>query len=472
MKLGIFIFRRDLRLQDNTTLLLLNKECDYIMPIFILDENQIKENRHNKNYFSYNATQFICESLQDLDKQLKKKNSKLHLYYGDVKKTILKIIKELENKYELKIGFNKDYSEYSIERDSAIQLICMNNNIELITEHDIALIDFDKMLLGGITAYKQFGPFYKNAIKTEPLKPVNSDINFTKIASHGYNIKELDKLHKGNDNLKQKGNRNFFIKILNNIDKFSNYDDIKNDLSCDTTNLSAGLNLGLISCRETYWKVKNIESIKKQLYWRDFYLCAYNNLENGKSFFKLLDSRYELIDWTLTDLKICYWDKMIQGKTGFLIIDASINEMKQTGFLHGRCRMLLGIFWTKYLQINILDNKYGSQTGFSKYLLDAIGPTQNKMNHHWILDFDYAGKKFSKTGTISGRPMNIDNSIIKKLDKDCKYIKKWLPQFNDIENKEIYKWSNVIANKYSIHPGPIFDAKEKYKEWIELCRGI
>jgi len=50
------------------------------------------------------------------------------------------------------------------------------------------------------------------------------------------------------------------------------------------------------------------------------------------------------------------------------------------------------------------------------------------MNHHWITDFDYSGKKFSKKGIpLSGRPMDISNKMIKKWDKDCIYIKKWLP---------------------------------------------
>jgi len=43
---------------------------------------------------------------------------------------------------------------------------------------------------------------------------------------------------------------------------------------------------------------------------------------------------------------------MLDGKTGYLLIDAGINELKTTGYIHGRMRILLGIFWTKYLLIN------------------------------------------------------------------------------------------------------------------------
>jgi deoxyribodipyrimidine photo-lyase len=66
---------------------------------------------------------------------------------------------------------------------------------------------------------------------------------------------------------------------------------------------------------------------------------------------------------------------MLQSKTGFLIIDAALNELKITGFMHNRARLIVATFWTKYLLINPFHIKYGSQTGFSKLLVDAIGST-------------------------------------------------------------------------------------------------
>jgi deoxyribodipyrimidine photolyase len=133
--------------------------------------------------------------------------------------------------------------------------------------------------------------------------------------------------------------------------------------------------------------------------------------------------------------------------------------------------MILGVFWTKYLLIDPFNDKYGSQTNYSKYLVDAIGPSQNKLNHQWITEFDYPGKKYSPSNArLAGRPMNIDNKQIKKFDEDCIYIKKWLSHLSDVPNKDLYNWSSITAKKYNnIHPSPIFDPKEKYKEWIKLC---
>ena len=54
-KIGLFIFRRDLRLNDNLSLIDLSNIVDVIIPIFILDEKQIELNSNNKYYHSNNV---------------------------------------------------------------------------------------------------------------------------------------------------------------------------------------------------------------------------------------------------------------------------------------------------------------------------------------------------------------------------------------------------------------------------------
>ena len=116
-KIGIFLFRRDLRLQDNLGLGLLIKEIDVLIPIFILDKYQIKKTKRNANYFSNNVVQFMCESLVDLNEDLLNNNSRLRLFYGNPKKIIGKLIKWILNNYKLAptniyFGYNSDYSKY------------------------------------------------------------------------------------------------------------------------------------------------------------------------------------------------------------------------------------------------------------------------------------------------------------------------------------------------------------------------
>jgi deoxyribodipyrimidine photo-lyase len=162
-KLGIFVFRRDLRLIDNLGLNLLIDQVDHVIPIFILDKNQIKINTKNKYYFSNNAVQFICESLEDLNQQLSKCNSKLYLFYGEPENIIEKLIKKMPVTH---IGFNLDFSVYAINRDNKLIELCKKNNIIPITsDHDQFLLQTD-LLLNKKNPFKQFGSFYKNAKKS------------------------------------------------------------------------------------------------------------------------------------------------------------------------------------------------------------------------------------------------------------------------------------------------------------------
>ena len=107
-KIGIFIFRRDLRVYDNLALHTLLDTVDYIIPIFILDSYQIKKSSHNESYFSNNVVQFMCESLIDLDKTLK-----LQLFYGDYKDIIRDIVDiALKNFDKDKINILYKYNFY------------------------------------------------------------------------------------------------------------------------------------------------------------------------------------------------------------------------------------------------------------------------------------------------------------------------------------------------------------------------
>ena len=182
-----------------------------------------------------------------------------------------------------------------------------------------------------------------------------------------------------------------------------------------------------------------------------------------------MEPKYDKLKWK-NDIKD--FNMLWNSKTGFLIIDAAMNQMKITGYMHNRTRMMVGMFWTKYLLINPYHPKIGSQVGFSKVLLDAVGSSQNKLNHSWITELDYPGKKYAPKGvSLAGRPMNIGTDTIQKFDPRCIYIKKWLPHLKEIPNKDLLKWNEKIAIKYNyIHPAPIFDPKEKYKEWIQICK--
>ena len=109
---GLFIFYRDLRIIDNTTLIELNKLCRSIITIFIFTPEQVT----NENKFkSTNSIQFMIESLSNLDKIIQSKNGKLHTFFGNN----ISIIKNVLRTYNIDIiGYNKDITPFAICRDN------------------------------------------------------------------------------------------------------------------------------------------------------------------------------------------------------------------------------------------------------------------------------------------------------------------------------------------------------------------
>lgn len=493
---GIFIFRKDLRIEDNRGLIKLSELCGNIIPIFIFDPYQVDLTTKTKNYLSFPALRFLCESVKNLDLWIKKSKSRLNIFYGNPVKVLEYVLKKIEKdlgKVNLSIGFNADYTEYSLSRDKFIEDFCKKNNINCMINHDdYVMCDMELMLKETNTPYKQYGAFRKNLLKSKNKfnKPISKKINFiskTINFDKSLDYDEIDEFYQEHldDNYKplEIGSRELGLQILKSLNNFKDYGTKRDILSYNTTHLSAYLNFGLVSEREFYWalvnKLGNSTQLINQIIWREYYLCLLRYLGKANSYSEHIDPRYNKLKWTKIppnnksnnkSKAWNEWNNMMNSKTGFLLVDSAIQELKHTGFMHNRCRMIVGIFSVKYLKINPLCRYIGLNDWFSRHLLDC-STSQNKLNSQWVTELDFPGKKFAPSSApIAGRPMNISNSMIKKWDPECIYIKKWLPHLANVPNSQLYGWDT----KYdvSLHPKPIFDHKQRYTEWIELCSKI
>ena len=76
---GLFIFRRDLRIVDNNGLNLLSTLAKNIYTIFIFTPEQVVKNPLKSN----NSIQFMLQSLKELNTNLRQKETRLVMLYGD-----------------------------------------------------------------------------------------------------------------------------------------------------------------------------------------------------------------------------------------------------------------------------------------------------------------------------------------------------------------------------------------------------
>ena len=460
--MNIFLHHRDIRYQDNTTLNLMSKDLDEIIPIFIFPPEQI-DPKKNK-YFSHNLVQFMCQSLQELNKNYKNKKSNLQFYKGDN----LEVLKEIHKKHKISnIGFNVDYSPYAKKRDSAIINWAKKENITVYNEEDMLL----KELLNGDTKsrnsgepYKVFTPYMKYLRANYQVEKVSKKVpkfsNKIIKTKHSIKSKDLDDFYTKNDNLNVKPGRKEGLSKLNQVKEQKNYDKMRNFLTYNTTHLSAYINLGLLSIREVYHhcleKLGKNNGVITELYWRDFYYNILHFFPHvvGNSF----KENYDKIKWRNDKKQFKAW---CEGKTGFPVVDACMRQMNSSGFMHNRGRMIVASFLTKDL---LIDWRWGEKY-FATQLQD-YNISANNGGWQWA-----AG-----TGTDSQPYFRIFNpwSQSKSYDIDCEYIKKWVPELKDIPNKDIHDWEkNHVNYKDTQYLKPIVDHKKErlntlavYKKYI------
>ena len=164
---SLFIFRRDLRLEDNTGLITACKNSVKVIPCFILDKRLI--NKSSKKYSKFRL-QFLHECLTDLDEQLREKKS--HLYIFNAIPTT--IIKNLKDQFGIDAIFvNMDYTPFSKKRDKEIKNLCESLSIKLTSTEDLLLHEVDKVKKENGNPYRVFTAF-KNKAKEFPIRKPQS----------------------------------------------------------------------------------------------------------------------------------------------------------------------------------------------------------------------------------------------------------------------------------------------------------
>lgn len=469
--MNIFLFHRDLRLQDNTSLIQQIKQEKTITPIFIFPPEQI--NKTKNKYFNNNSVQFMIESLHDLYNSISKYNGKLY-FFNDDTLTVLKNIHKITKINS--IAFNFDYTPFALKRDNSIKKWCSDNNIKCIIHEDYLLYDIltGSTLKKDNTPYKVYTPFKNYCLKNLKVRPINkfNKFIFTKNTNlhniKGYlTIKEINKFYTNNEYINVHGGRVNALKILKNIKNFKNYNNCRDMLNYNTTYLGAHNHFTTVSIREVYYKIfnelgKNNDLIN-ELHWRDYYsnIVYYFPDTLGKQIGKKnlsFKSKMDKLKWKNNNTLVEKWKK---SQLGIPICDAAMRQLLITGHQHNRARMITSCVLTKLL---LCDWRIGEYY-FATKLVD-YSPIQNNCGWQWQI----GGIDPQQVSRIFSPELQ---SI--KFDKDCKYIKKWLPELKNVPNEHIHNWSEYhkeyLKNGIKYYP-PAFDYSKARKYFLDVYKKI
>ena len=92
-KKSLFVFRRDYRLDDNTSLIQACENSEQVIPCFLFEKNLIDK---NNPVFGKMRIRFMIDSLKDLFEQAKGKNCEILIKNDSVSSLITSSVKQDE----------------------------------------------------------------------------------------------------------------------------------------------------------------------------------------------------------------------------------------------------------------------------------------------------------------------------------------------------------------------------------------
>ncbi len=394
MKINIFWFRRDLRLNDNTGLYrALSSELP-VLPLFIFDNNITDELQHDDPRIS-----FIYETLSSINKYLNKSGSSLLILKGDP----VTIWKKLIASYDIhEVYINKDYEPYAIRRDKIIEDVLGKNHISLHRSKDQVIIEEQEILKSDNKPYTIFTPYRNQWLKKLPEyfhTQNNSSENYYQCR---FNFPSIEKT---GFTYSFKKVRPYDLSVIKQYEKYRDFPDA--DL---TTYLSPHLRFGTISIRNiVIIALKENQTFLSELIWREFFMQILFNFPGVVT--ASFRTKYDSISWRNNESEFERWCK---GETGYPIVDAGMRQLNETGYMHNRVRMITAGFLCKHL---LIDWRWG-EAYFAGRLLD-YELSSNNGNWQWA-----AG-----TGCDAAPCFRIFNPYTqqKKFDKNNIYTEKWCP---------------------------------------------
>lgn len=454
-KKSLFLFRRDIRLEDNLGLIEALESSELVIPAFIFDPRQI--DKANNPYFSESAFSFLLHSLQELDEALQKKGSQLYVFFGEPAEVVRTLIKD--DSVDA-VFMNKDYTPFARKRDGAIETVCTKSGAAFFRIADYTLSPIETIRTNEDKIYTIFTPFMKRAVGYEVATPRKNNYKHYFSAALNTPTVPLTTFSADLGNMKPllTGGRKEALAILKKPQYLEGYKDRRN-LPADTagtSHLSAHHKFGTISIRESYHVAKEKAGTHShfiaELYWRDFYYyIAYHFPLVFKSSF-LPWAKH--LTWVNDQDHFAAW---CEGRTGVPIVDAGMRELNTTGFMHNRTRMIVASYLTKNL---LIDWRWGEKY-FATKLID-YDPAQNNGGWQWS----------ASTGA-DPKPIRIFNPYtqVTKYDPGAIYIKTWVPELADVPTKLLTDGKtqdfSALATNY---PAPLVDQKMSFHRAAEAFK--
>lgn len=435
---SVMWFRRDLRLRDNPALLAAAADGP-VLPLFVLDPALWGPSGPSRR-------SHLVASLRALD-------APVAVVEGDPVRQVVAAAREVDAD---QVHVAADFGPYGRRRDEEVERALAEHGIDLVRTGSPYAVAPGRVTTKAGEPFKVFTPYHRAWAEHGWRGPVD--------APRGVHWLGLDATvglpdaDRPDDlELPDAGEEAALASWQEFLDRVADYDDERNRPDLDTTSrMSVHLRWGELHPRTLLADLARLRSdgaatYRKELAWRDFFaqvLAA--RPETAREYLRpeYAGMRY--------DEPGDAFDAWREGRTGFPMVDAGMRQLRGSGWMHNRVRMIVASFLVKDLHV---EWQHGARH-FMRWLVDG-DLASNQQNWQWAAGSGVDAAPYFRVfnPTSQGR----------KFDPRGTYVRRWVPELTDVADPHDPSPEDREAADY---PAPVVDHAAERREALERWEAI
>lgn len=190
-----------------------------------------------------------------------------------------------------------------------------------------------------------------------------------------------------------------------------------------------------------------------EIIWREFYrhfITAYPRVSMGQAYRRPVDRD---VPWRYDEADFEAW---AEGRTGYPIVDAAMAQLRTTGWMHNRLRMITAMFLSKHL---LIDWRWGERW-FMQHLVDG-DLAQNNGGWQWS----------ASTGADAAPYFRIFNptSQSRRFDGDGSFIRRHVEALGGLDGEEIHDPPGLLRESLG-YPQPMVEHRSARERALAAFR--
>ena len=450
-RVALLWFRRDLRVHDHPALTAAVETADVVIPVFVFDEALL-----GGRWPAPNRTWFMRESVAELSAALAGRGASMRILRGRPVHVIPALAQEAG---ATDLFLTRDATPYGRRRDRAVAAALEGSGVTVHALGGLYVHQPDEIATRDGRPYTVYGAFRRtwDARPRRAVLPAPDSIPAPPgVAVRPDPVPQVVPPTADPALIPAPGETAARARLARWVDgPVAAYAELRNRLDVEgSSRLSQDLRFGLLSPVEVVDRAEGAGDGRRtftgEVVWREFYAhILWHHPRVASEPFQAAYARLPVRD---DPDAFRAW---AEGTTGYPVVDAAMRQLRASGFVHNRARMIASSFLAKHL---LLDYRLG-EAEFMRHLTDG-DVASNNGGWQWT-----AG-----TGTDAQPYFRVFNPILQgaRFDPDGAYVRRWVPELRDVPAAAIHQpWTMSPAAQAASgcrigldYPPPIVDHAE------------